>query len=264
MFVREAGAGEVLLLLHAYPTASWGFHKVWGPLSARYRLVAPDLPGSGFSAKPRRGDYGLLRLADLVETLLGRLEISEASILAHGYGSSVAQELLARKGLQVRTACFVSAGLFPEAAHVTAMQRLLLSPLGPLAARFAPQPRRAFRRRMLAAFGARRRPSDRELEEIWRLFRCNGGQIAVPAVLCYLRDRCWLADRLVGALESAEVPLALICSADDPLSGAPTMAAWRRRLPRAPLFQLPAGTGHYAPLECPEAVLEAYGAFRAA
>jgi len=84
----------------------------------------------------------------------------------------------------------------------------------------------------------------------------------VPAVICYLRDRCRLADRLVGGLESATIPMALVCSAEDALSGGPTMAEWRRRFPEAPLFELPAGVGHYAPLECPGAVLQFYASFR--
>ncbi len=261
VFLRVEGEGPSLLLLHAYPTASWGFHKVWNALAARYRLVALDLPGSGFSGKSPQGDYRLGRLASVVETVLADAGIAKLHMLAHGYGSSVAQELLARERFQVLSACFVSAGLFPEAARVTLMQRLLLSPLGPVVARFAPQPKRAFRRRLCAAFGARCQPTEVELDEIWQLFRLNQGQAAVPAVLCYLRERWRLSGRLVSALQRTPAPLALVCSAEDSLSGAPTMAAWRSSLPAAPLFELPGGVGHYPPLECPEAVLAAYTSF---
>ena len=48
-----AGEGEPLLLIHGFPTASWDWHKVWQPLAARYRLIACDMLGFGYSAKPR-------------------------------------------------------------------------------------------------------------------------------------------------------------------------------------------------------------------
>ena len=46
-----AGEGEPLLLIHGFPTASWDWHKVWHPLAARYRLIACDMLGFGYSAK---------------------------------------------------------------------------------------------------------------------------------------------------------------------------------------------------------------------
>ena len=70
VFVRCGGDGELLLLLHAYPTASWGFHKLWGYWCDDYKLIAPDLPGSGFSDKPIGGDFSVARLADTVEALI--------------------------------------------------------------------------------------------------------------------------------------------------------------------------------------------------
>lgn len=264
VFLRQTGAGAPLLLLHAYPTASWGFHKLWPELGRRYAVIAPDLPGSGFSEKPPGGDFHIGRLADVAEALLADLGVSRLHVLAHGYASSVGQELLARGRLRIDSIAFVSAGLFPEAAHVTAMQRLLLSPLGPLVTRLAPQPYGAFRRTFSKSFGAASRPSEAELRAVWTLLRHNGGQRSVPRVIGYLRERQALAARLVGALEDSAVPMALLCPPGDVLSGAAVIEVWRRRLPGRPVYLLPAGIGHYPPLECPQALLEAYADFRQA
>ncbi|GAB5471268.1 MAG: alpha/beta hydrolase [Rhodospirillales bacterium] len=265
VFLREAGEGEPLLLLHAYPTASWGFHRIWPDLTARYRVLAPDLPGSGFSSKPLRGDYSLGRLAKILEALLEARGIDRVHILAHGYSGSIAQELLARsQGAVVASLCFVTSGLFPAVFHLTAMQRLLLSPLGPVIARYAPQPYAIFSRRLAETFGPDNQPSSEDLAAAWHLLSYNRGQRAVPRVIGYLRERKQRTRRLVTALEETATPLALLASADDPLSGRAVTGAWRRHLPRAPLYELPPKTGHYAPLECPAAVLDAYAAFREA
>ena len=96
VFYRRTGHGESLVLIHGFPTASWDWHKLWHELGQRFDVVAPDMLGFGFSDKPRDYDYSLVDQATLHETLLAELGISSVHILAHDYGDSVAQELLAR------------------------------------------------------------------------------------------------------------------------------------------------------------------------
>lgn len=261
VFLREAGEGPPLLLLHAYPTASWGFHRVWEQLAGRYRLLAPDLPGSGLSEKGQGQDYSLETLAGLVAALLRDRAVDKPHLLAHGYASSVAQEMMAA-GHSFASASFVTAGLFPRAGTMTFLQRLMLSPLGPLLTRYAPQSYRLFASRLSKAFGPDTQPSPEMLRAIWALLRYNSGQKAVPDVLCYLSERQRLSERLIAALRACSAPLCLIASPDDALSGPKEIAAWQEALPAATLTLLPAGTGHYAPLECPEALLSRYLDFR--
>lgn len=54
LFYREAGPAEapVLLLLHGFPTSSHMFRNLIPLLANRYRVVAPDLPGFGFTTSP--------------------------------------------------------------------------------------------------------------------------------------------------------------------------------------------------------------------
>ena len=63
-------AQEVTLLLHGFPTASFDFHKIWDGLSNSFPLLAVDMIGYGFSAKPRDLDYTTFLQTDVIESLV--------------------------------------------------------------------------------------------------------------------------------------------------------------------------------------------------
>src|ERR1700733_12054302 len=59
VFYREAGAANapVLLLLHGFPASSFMYRELMPLLADRYRLIAPDLPGFGFTEIPAARHY---------------------------------------------------------------------------------------------------------------------------------------------------------------------------------------------------------------
>lgn len=59
VFYREAGAADapVLLLLHGFPTSSHQFRDLIPLLAHKYRIIAPDLPGFGFTEVPSERNY---------------------------------------------------------------------------------------------------------------------------------------------------------------------------------------------------------------
>src|SRR6516165_7773883 len=71
IFYREAGSGAApaLLLLHGFPTSSHMFRNLIPTLAVKYRVVAPDLPGFGFSDAPDRArfTYTFDHLADVID-----------------------------------------------------------------------------------------------------------------------------------------------------------------------------------------------------
>jgi len=242
---------------------------VWPRLTERFDVVAPDLPGSGFSEKPRKPVYGIAALTDVVESLLLRMGIRRTHVLAHAYGVTVAQELLARSvergapahhnsGVQPRSMCFVNGGLFVEGTKPTAMQKLLLSPIGPIVARWTPTPYRVFRRKLARAFGTFRPTTEEDFRSIWALLRYNGGDAVVPLALRYLRERREKRERWVGALEQASIPMCLVNGAADPVAGEDVPRIWSSMFPNAPLIQLDPRVGHYPPLEDPRGTIEAF------
>lgn len=70
------------MVVDGFPTASYDFHKIWPGLAGRFDVVAPDMTGFGFSAKPRGYRYSLFDRADLMEGLLGDLGFARVHILA--------------------------------------------------------------------------------------------------------------------------------------------------------------------------------------
>src|SRR5258708_15665068 len=57
---------------------------------AGYRVIAADLPGYGYSGKPRHLDYTIASQAEMVVSFLKRLDIDSAVLLGSSYGAAVA------------------------------------------------------------------------------------------------------------------------------------------------------------------------------
>jgi len=85
-----------LLLVHGYPSSSLDYAHVWDAFAARYRVIAFDFPGFGFSARPRPGTYrySLFEQADVALELWQRLGVERGHVLAHDYATSVLTEIL--------------------------------------------------------------------------------------------------------------------------------------------------------------------------
>ncbi|UVE16907.1 alpha/beta hydrolase [Pseudomonas sp. LS44] len=259
-----AGEGAPLLLIHGFPTASWDWHYLWAPLATRYRLIACDMLGFGDSAKPRDHEYRLIEQADIQQALLRHLGIGEpVHVLAHDYGDSVAQELLARHGegrFVMASGVFLNGGLFPETHHPVLAQKLLLSPLGALMGRL-------FGRRQLAVnfakiFGPATQPSATELDAFWSLLETNDGAAVIHRLIRYMPERREQRERWVTAMQAIQVPLRVIDGAFDPISGAHMVARYRELIADADTVLLD-NIGHYPQVEAPQAVLKHYLEFRA-
>lgn len=265
IFTRQGGnpAGETLLLIHGFPTASWDWAPVWAALGADYRLVTLDMIGFGFSDKPRDHDYSILDQADLFEAFLDAEGIVAAHVLAHDYGDTVAQELLARHNdsrlsFELGCVCLLNGGLFPETHHALFVQKLLLSPAGPLVAKLVS--RAGLDASMKKVFGRVTQPSPEMLLAFWELLVFNDGRAVMPQLIRYITERRLHRARWVGALQQSQVPLRLIDGMADPVSGAHMVQRYRELVPGADVVEL-AGIGHYPQVEAPGAVSSACLAF---
>lgn len=259
------GKGPALLLIHGFPTASWDYSEIWPLIAPRFgRLIAPDMIGFGFSAKPPLYTYDLVDQADLHEHLLANLGVREVHVLAHDYGVSVAQELLARHrerkdpALQLLSVTLLNGGLFPETHRARPVQKLLLGPLGPLISRLNTEAR--FTRSLAAVFGPNTQPSAEQSRAFWQLMALNNGHRIAHRLIRYILDRRRHRERWVEALQHTRVPLRLINGPEDPVSGAHMAARYRLLVPHPDVVSLP-GIGHYPQVEAPQAVAEAFLAF---
>ncbi len=261
IFYRAHGGGpEALVLIHGFPTASWDWAPLWEQLCTQFpHVIALDMLGFGFSPKPARHDYSFAEQADIHLALLNRLGVSRAHILAHDYGVTVAQELLARelegREPELRSMVLLNGGLFPETHRPTLMQKLLLSPLGPLVSRIVNE--KSFGKNFSVVFGPNTKPDAAELHHFWQLIAHNGGQRIMHRLIRYILERRANRERWVGALQKTRVPLHLINGPEDPVSGAHMVARYRELVPNPDVVSL-AGIGHYPQVEAPREVLEAF------
>ncbi|GAC1370877.1 MAG: alpha/beta hydrolase [Aquirhabdus sp.] len=259
-------SAPVLLLIHGFPTASWDWEAIWPELTSRYRVLTLDMIGFGFSAKPTNYSYSLIDQADLCEYLLAEHNVQEYHILAHDYGDSVAQELLARQNadgqhrFELKSVCFLNGGLIPESHRPLLIQKLLLSKIGPLLALLSR--RRQFSSSMQRIFGKQTQPDAELIDNFWQLIKENKGQRVLPKLLGYMPERKIHRERWVGALQHASVPTKVIDGMADPISGAHLVARYKELVPNHNVTELH-DIGHYPQVEAPQAVLKAYLEFRA-
>lgn len=265
IFYRQAGSKEhpPLLLIHGFPTGSWDFAKLWGPLAQNFHVIAPDMIGFGFSDKPRRFPYSVFAQAEVIETLLKTLSIDRVHILAHDYGDTIAQELLARQldgklHAELASVCFLNGGLFPETHRALLIQKLTLSPLGPLLTRI--YGRRRFAQTMIGLFAKDKPPTQEELEGFWQLVTNNHGKPLLAKHIHYIVERRVHRERFVNAIVNATVPIRLIDGALDPVSGAHMAARYRELIPNPDIVLLD-HLSHYPHVEDPDAVLAPFLAF---
>lgn len=97
IFYRESGPadGPLVLLLHGYPTSSFMFRNLIPILGTSYRVIAPDLPGFGFSDAPPhdRFEYTFDHLAAVMQQFIDELKLDRFVLYIFDYGAPVGLRL---------------------------------------------------------------------------------------------------------------------------------------------------------------------------
>ena len=97
IFYRSAGApsAPVMLLLHGFPSSSHMFRGLIPLLSQKYHVIAPDLPGYGFTTVPadRKYEYSFASLTRTIEAFVDALKIEKFAVYIFDYGSPTAFRL---------------------------------------------------------------------------------------------------------------------------------------------------------------------------
>lgn len=98
IFYREAGDSSKpkLLLLHGYPASSHMFRNVIPRLSEQFHIIAPDLPGFGFSDVPSRDnfEYTFENFSRIIAGFLSELNINKTSFYLFDYGVPILMRLI--------------------------------------------------------------------------------------------------------------------------------------------------------------------------
>jgi pimeloyl-ACP methyl ester carboxylesterase len=93
IFYRESGAlnAPTLLLLHGFPSSSHMFRNLIPRLSTQFRVIAPDLPGFGFSDAPDRASfhYTFAHLTKVMHAFTTTLRLERYFVYVFDYGAPV-------------------------------------------------------------------------------------------------------------------------------------------------------------------------------
>ncbi len=99
VFYREAGDpnAPVVLLLHGFPASSFMFRELMPRLADKYRVIAPDLPGFGFTEVPaeRKYVYSFDQLARTIDAFTQALNLKRYAIYVFDYGAPTGFRLAA-------------------------------------------------------------------------------------------------------------------------------------------------------------------------
>lgn len=97
IFYREVGPADapIILLMHGYPTSSFMFRNLIPILSEKYHVIAPDMPGFGFSDAPARGNYAYTfdNIASTMQGFIDTLALKRFAIYVFDYGAPVGLRL---------------------------------------------------------------------------------------------------------------------------------------------------------------------------
>ncbi|MFD6059362.1 alpha/beta fold hydrolase [Rhodococcus wratislaviensis] len=253
---RMSGEGETLLLVHGMAGSSATWRAVLPQLAQRYRVLAPDLPGHGDSAKPR-GDYSLGAFAAWLRDLLHELGIERVTAIGQSLGGGVAMQFsYQHPELCDRLVLIGSGGLGPD---VNWTLRLLAAPgsefLLPLVAPAAVRDAGNKVRGWLAAVGIRSVRGD----EMWNAYASLSDSDTRQAFLRTLRAVVDHRGQAVSALSrlylNEGLPTQLIWGDSDGIIPVAHGYAAHEAIPGSRLAVLD-GVGHYPHLEDPAAVVD--------
>jgi pimeloyl-ACP methyl ester carboxylesterase len=117
---RAEGAAPPLVLVHDAGATHETFLPAMERLGGAFRVIAPDLPGSGGSEKPdpQRYPYGYDGFADSIADLVAALGLGRVHVCGHAMGGGVALALAARHPALVHKVVLVDALVYPADEHV--------------------------------------------------------------------------------------------------------------------------------------------------
>ncbi len=280
----DEGTGPPILLCHGNPTWSFLYRDIIVALRDRFRCVAPDYLGFGLSERPSGFGYqideharvigefvdhlGLDRYLSMGQDWGGPISMAVAVeradrvrgvVLAHDMGTSVTTELLARDldgrlPFDLRRAVLSNGSVILERASLRPIQKVLRSPLGPVAARLVS--RGGFTRGFGRIFSPAHPLSAQEAQAQWELLCYNDGNRIPHLLISYLDERIRHAQRWHGAVRDWPKPLGFVWGLDDPVATTNVLNGLRELRPSAAVVELP-GLGHYPQVEAPKAYAEA-------
>jgi len=270
VFYRAAGdiSAPVVLLLHGYPASSFMFRELIPRLANSYHVIAPDLPGFGFTEVPadRKYVYSFDQLALTIEAFTKALKIDRYAIYVFDYGAPTGFRLAMAHPERV-TAIVTQNGNAYEEGLSDAWDPIRKYWVEPTAAN-----RDVLRRNILTLEGTRWQythgvshpdsvPPESYTLDCALLERPGNKDIQLDLFLDYASN-VKLYPKFQEYFRKSQPPLLAIWGKNDPFFVPAGAEAFRRDLPKARIEFL--DTGHFALETHVTEIAEAMGTFLAA
>jgi pimeloyl-ACP methyl ester carboxylesterase len=256
---QEAGDDEAppVILIHGFISSNLVWNEVLLPLAKEgLRVIAPDLPGYGYSDKPADGRYTIGFQANAVLGLMDRLGIKQATIVGASYGGAVAATMALDYPERVASLVLVGA-VTNDQPRKKLLLRLASVPLiGDVATPLFLGSRWILRKRTEDVYRRLGYPLDeRKLAARHHLLETANTHRAMIRTI-----RRWSADRISREASLIRQPTLLVWGEED--THIPVSDAFRllSAIPKSRLIIF-RGCGHLPPTEYPEKFVEALSAF---
>lgn len=234
----EAGEGEPLVLLHGLGSSGRDWEYQVPAFAAHYRVIVPDLRGSGRSDKPR-GPYRIADFAENTWALLDALGLDRVRVLGLSMGGATAFEMAARQPQRVARLVVVNCPpsfrvrspkqLFEVVMRITIVRLMGMQRMASIVAdRLFPEPDQADVRDEFA----RRYAANDKRHYLWSLRSLPGWSV-------------------VDRLERIDCP-ALMVAAENDYTSVATKQVAVDHMPRARLAVIP-GSRHATPIDAADA-----------
>jgi len=255
--VETCGSGLPLVLLHAFPLD----HRMWQrvlPLADHLRLVIPDQRGFGESAggdDSAPGPASIEQLAEDVVGLLDALHVSEPAVIAGvSMGGYVAQQVAARHPDRVHSLILCDTKFAADTPEARAGRTDLAARVGRVGQRILAE---AMIPNLLAKASTVDTPAKRNgVEQLLHEMITRQPVATIQAALAALGQR----PDMTAAMQQCNLPVLLVCGAEDTITPPAVMQTMEELLPRGRLLVVPEA-GHLVPLEAPDIFCEAVLAF---
>lgn len=250
--VQQMGEGPSLLLIHGTGAATHSWRELLPLLAQHFSVVAPDLPGHGFTQSPPSHRLSLPGMAADLGTLLRELEVRPAIAVGHSAGAAISARMCLAGRMTPRLLIALNGAFMPfggVANHLFSplANLLVMNPFVPRV--FAWQASHAGAvERLIANTGS---TIDQEGIELYRKLVRNPAHVA--AALRMMAN--WKLEPLLHDLPRLRTALVLVAATNDRSISPEVARQIRDILPSAVIERLP-GLGHLAHEEQPQLIAQ--------
>ena len=244
--VQVMGNGPAILLLHGTGASTHSWRDVMPRLASAFTVVAPDLPGHGFTTRPTKASLSLPGMASAVAGLMNALDIKLMRSAGHSAGAAVLVRMAVERLCVPRDIVSFNGAFFP----VSGVAGQFFSPLAKAVAgasimqkMFAKMADRKAVERLLRDTGSV--PDEAGLVYYQRLFS-NEGHIAGTLGMMAAWDLHWVPQDLMNL----QIPLYLVRALRDRTIAPSNAERVAKLCPHAVIIDMP-GLGHLAHEEDP-------------